>query len=61
MDKNYQIMKYYLITVPCAIELKMHNVHIGVLGGFLLLICIILHMNSSEILSSGYFKVTISF
>lgn len=46
-----------------SIELQMHNVDIGFLGFFffLLLICIILHMNSSEILLSGCFKVIIRF
>ena len=59
MDKIYQILKYCLITVLCSIELQMYN--IDIISYFFLLICIILQMNSSEILPSACFKGIISF
>ena len=59
MDKIYQILKYCLITVLCSIELQMYN--IDIISFFFLLICIILQMNSSEILPSACFKGIISF
>ena len=59
MDKIYQILKYCLITVLCSIELQMYN--IDIISYFFLLICIILQMNSSEILPSVCLKRIISF